>query len=111
MLRRVRWQVVPGLAYTRTMNDLEILVPVAATRVEKRLLAPRLKQLNGARIAWLDNMKANASDLLFEIAASLQTSGARFERIALSKNATAAAPESVIAHLKNCDAVVLAIAD
>lgn len=93
------------------MNELEILVPVAATRIEKRPLAPRLKQLNGARIAWLDNMKANASDLLLEIAASLQKSGAIFEKVVLSKNATAAAPDSVIAHLKNCDAVVLAISD
>ncbi|MFT4562393.1 MAG: hypothetical protein ACI9BW_002137, partial [Gammaproteobacteria bacterium] len=46
------------------MDNLEIFVPVAATRTEKRPLAPRLNQISGMRIAWLDNMKANAQELL-----------------------------------------------
>jgi hypothetical protein len=93
------------------MGKLEVLVPTAEPRVELRPLAPRLGQLAGARIGWLDNMKANAGALLHDVAEALQTNGHDFEMITESKDATAAAPESVMAHLKTCDAVVLAIAD
>lgn len=93
------------------MNMIEVLVPTASTRTPKLPLAERLGETSTARIALLDNMKANAPELLHELAETLHASGHQFERVRLSKNATAAAPEVVMAHLKTCDAVVLAIAD
>ena len=93
------------------MTIVEVLVPVAATRVVDRPLAPRLASLSGKRIAWLDNMKANAGALLRYTALALHDSGHAFEIVLAAKNATAAAPDTVMAHLKTCDAVVLAIAD
>ncbi len=93
------------------MEDIEVFVPIGETRIVDRPLAPRLTQLNGARIGWLDNMKANAPELLRNIAAALIKLGANGEMLFASKNATAAAPESILAHLRNCDAVVLAISD
>lgn len=100
-----------AVPYNYSMSKIEVLVPTAVPRVEKRSLAPRLDQLAGARIGWLDNMKANAGALLYEIAQALQSNGLDFKIIVASKGATAAAPDSVITHLKTCDAVVLAIAD
>jgi hypothetical protein len=93
------------------MNDIEILIPTAETWINARPLAPRLKQINGARIAWLDNLKANAGELLSEVAKALTLSGHEFELVRASKKATSAAPDDVMAYLKTCDAVVLAIAD
>jgi len=93
------------------MNPIEILVPVAATRTTKHPLAPRRARLDGARIGWFDNLKANAGELLGSVAATLAAQGCSFESVHASKNATAAAPDTVIAHLLTCDAVVLAIAD
>lgn len=93
------------------MEKLEVFIPTAKTRVQQRRLAPRLEQLTGARIGWLDNMKANAGELLRNVARALQDEGADFEIIVASKDATAAAPDTVMGHLKTCDAVVLAIAD
>ena len=92
------------------MSEIEILVPVATTRVETRPLAPRLDGLHGARIGWLDNRKANAGALLSDVAACLRGAGHAFEDVCLTKIATEAAPEDVMAHLRTCDAVVLAIA-
>ncbi len=93
------------------MTTVEVLIPVAATRVKDRPLAPRLSSLQDKRIAWLDNMKANAGELLRLTAAALAARGHRFEIVSAAKNATAAAPDTVMAHLKRCDAVVLAISD
>jgi len=93
------------------MEQIEVLIPAPQTRTVKRPLAPRLANLKGARIGWLDNMKANAKELLHGIAEVLQEGNADGEMLVLSKNATAAAPESVFAYLRTCDAVVLAISD
>lgn len=93
------------------MSQIEILVPIAATRTQNRPLAPRLASLAGRRIAWLDNMKANAGELLREVAQALRDAGHAFEVVTAAKNATAAAPDAVMMHLKTCDAVVLAISD
>ena len=93
------------------MSMLEVLIPMATTRITERPLAPRLAQLNGARIGWLDNMKANAGELLSFVIETLQARNFAFAIEHASKNPTAAAPASVMAHLKTCDAVVLAIAD
>lgn len=93
------------------MSRLEVLVPVAATRAASHPLAARCAKLEGVRIGWLDNMKANAAALLDEVAAVLRGQGYAFEMVRASKNATAAAPPGVMAHLETCDAVVLAIAD
>jgi hypothetical protein len=93
------------------MDKLEVLIPTPQTRTVKWPLAPRLTSLKDVRIGWLDNMKANAKELLHGIAEVLQDGNADGEMLVLSKNATAAAPESVLAHLRTCDAVVLAISD
>ncbi len=81
------------------------------SRTQVHPLATRLTHLQGARIGWLDNMKANAGDLLRQVAAILREAGHSFDTVLLAKNATAAAPAEVMAHLKTCDAVILAIAD
>ncbi|MCB1748256.1 MAG: hypothetical protein H6977_12800 [Gammaproteobacteria bacterium] len=92
------------------MAIVEVLVPVAATRTTAHPLAARPARLAGARIGWLDNLKANAGALLDGIAAQL-AADAVAPALRMTKNATAAAPEAVMAHLRTCDAVVLAIAD
>lgn len=97
--------------YNEGMATLEILVPTAEVRSVSLALAPRLEQLDGKRIGWLDNLKANAGLLLREIANAVNQNGVEFERVVASKNATAAAAPSVMSHLETCDAVVLAIAD
>ena len=93
------------------MSILDILVPVAETRVSTNPLAPRRRRLEGLRIGWLDNLKANAAGLLRGIEADLRRQGCAFEAVHATKNATAPAPDNVMAHLQTCDAVVLAIAD
>lgn len=93
------------------MSQLEVLVPVAATRTQQHALAPRLADLSGIRIGWLDNRKANAGELLRQVAGELRAAGHDFESVWARKNATAAAPDDVMAHLKTCHAVVLAISD
>lgn len=104
--------MAPLFVYWKTaMTIVEVLVPVATTRVIERPLAPRLSAFSGKRIALLDNMKANAGALLRYTAQALHAAGHHFEIVTADKNATAAAPASVMAHLKTCDAVVLAIAD
>ena len=93
------------------MSQLEILIPVAVTRNEQHALAPRLSRLTGARIGWLDNRKANAGSLLREVVAEWRSAVHDFAMLWTEKNATLAAPEAVLAQLKTCHAVVLAIAD
>lgn len=95
------------------MDELEVHIPTAEIRQQSHRLAPRLRSLSNAKIGWLDNMKANARELLAEVADSAQSSCAeqQFEVVTQSKNATAPAPQSVLAYLQTCDAVVLAIAD
>ena len=62
--------------YNDAMNKIEVFVPIAETRIVEGSLAPRLPQLKGARIGWLDNMKANAPELLRDVAAVLVDRGA-----------------------------------
>jgi hypothetical protein len=93
------------------MSTLEVFVPVAHSRVENLPLAPRLEGLSGKRVAWLDNLKANAGAFLRETESVLQGAHTGFDSILESKNATAAAADEVMSHLRTCDAVVLAIAD
>lgn len=93
------------------MPMIEILSPVPPTRTARRTLAARLDGLAGRRIAWFDNQKANAAALLAGLAAALRDQGVTFASVVLDKNATAPAPPDMMAHLKTCDAVVLAIAD
>ena len=93
------------------MTMIDILSPVAATRTVELALAPRLPELKRVRIGWLDNMKANAGDLLGFVAAAWQARGCDFELVRAAKNATVAAPDAVMRRLRTCHAVVLAIAD
>lgn len=87
-------------------SEIEVFVPVAAARVTQQPLAPRADSLDGARVAFFDNSKANAAALLAGLAGQYPA-----HNLALAKDATRAAPAEVMAHLKSCDAVVLAIAD
>lgn len=93
------------------MSRIEILSPVAITRTTTYPLAARPGSLRGRRIGWVDNLKANAGSLLDFTSAQLTAAGWQFESFHATKNATAAAPPELLAHLKTCDAVVLAIAD
>lgn len=94
------------------MSDVEVHIPIAESRLQSYSLAPRLDIFGNAKLGWLDNMKANAGELLSVIAERTQAhASGPLNMVTQSKNATAPAPEAVMAHLKTCDAVVLAIAD
>ena len=90
---------------------MEILSPVASTRVVERPLASRLATLDGKRLALLDNQKANAGRLLDGVGREL-TRGHRDLTVETERKiATSASPAEVMDRLRTCDAVVLAIAD
>jgi hypothetical protein len=93
------------------MTEIEVLVPVAESRVEDGPLAPRPPDLAGRRVGLLDNGKANAGLLLATVADDLAARAGRFDLVAEGKVATSAAPREVMDRLVRCDAVVLAIAD
>lgn len=93
------------------MPMIEVCVPVATPRVTDHPLAMRPAATAGLRIGWLDNRKANAGLLLREVETAWRSAGRVFESVWSAKNATAAAPDEVMQHLRTCDAVVLAIAD
>ena len=93
------------------MAELEVYVPVAQSRVTELPLAPRVGELGQAKIGLLDNQKANAGELLMATAEQLRSEHPCIELDSKSKNATAPASDDLMAHLKTCDAVVLAIAD
>lgn len=95
------------------MANLEVHVPIPLYRRQSHPLAARQQVINGLTIGLLDNMKANAGELLVSVAESLQGQDAdlNLKLVMASKNATAAAPDAVLNHLKSCDAVILAIAD
>ncbi len=93
------------------MANLEVYIPTAQTRNVDQQLAPRLSELTNARIALFDNQKANAPELLACVAAQLASEHPHIDIAAKSKNATTPASDELMAYLKACDAVVLAIAD
>ena len=93
------------------MGTVEVCVPVAETDTVRLPFAPRPAELAGLTLGWLDNQKANARALLDALRASLAARGIESNVVTLSKNATAAAPTAVMAQLRRCHAVVLAIAD
>lgn len=93
------------------MAEIEIYSPRAKTRTSNRPLADRIKILQGKRIGFLNNMKANAESLLHQLTLELTAHNGVFSVEIAEKNPTTAAPDDVIAHLSSCDAVVLAIAD
>jgi len=93
------------------MATIEVYSPVAVTRVRAGNMASRVGSLEGKRVGWLGNLKANAAGLLESVSRELERRGMAFNSIAQSKDATAAAPSAVMSHLQSCDAVVLAIAD
>ena len=90
------------------MSEIEVLVPIAETRSVEHPLAARPAALAACRVGMLDNCKANAMDLLAGVRDRLGLDG---DIVTCRKDATAAAPDDVMAHLERCDAVVLAIAD
>ena len=94
------------------MANVEVHIPIAESRLQSYPLAPRLDVFGDVKLGWLDNMKANAGELLSILAERAQAhASGQLSAITESKNATAPAPEAVMSHLKACDAVVLAIAD
>ena len=93
------------------MADLEVFVPIAETRGSEQQLAPRASKLAHAKIAFFDNQKANARELLAGVADQLMSEHPQIKRVSKSKNATTPASDDSMAYLKACDAVVLAIAD
>jgi|TARA_B100000676_G_C17281045_1_gene437680 hypothetical protein len=93
------------------MTQIEVFSPIAQSRVLSRELASRSGDLASKRVALLDNLKANAGALLEGVAAKMQTANPGVEVCRFEKEATAAASDVVMAHLKTFDAVVLAIAD
>ena len=74
------------------MSLIEVYSPIATPRVQQRDLAARLAALDGCRLAWLDNLKANAGTLLEGVVAELRGSGRKLETVSAVKEATAAAP-------------------
>lgn len=93
------------------MEPIEVFIPLADTRLSEYPLAERPTELSGLRIGWLSNSKANATELLRAADQAWRSSGVDTQSVELAKDATLAAPEAVMAQLKTCDAVVLAIAD
>ena len=93
------------------MSQIEIFSPVAETRTSQHPLAARPDVIAGKRIGLLNNQKANAGELLAGVAKQFADDRTRCDIHSFTKDATAAAPDVVMAHLKSCDAVVLAIAD
>ena len=98
-------------AYNSGMALIEVYSPIAATETVEHALAPRPEAFAGRRIAWFDNRKANAAALLGHVAAAFAGGLDSAQQSTTSKDATAAAPDTIMAHLETCDAVVLAIAD
>jgi hypothetical protein len=93
------------------MAPLEFLSPVAPSHASERPLAPRLERLAGATVALLDNQKANAGHLLSAVGCELERRHPGIRLVIERKIATSPAPADVMARLRRCDAVVLAIAD
>jgi hypothetical protein len=93
------------------MGDIQILVPVAPSRIDERPLAPRPTTPSALRLGVLDNGKANAGLLLDTVTEALadKVPDLRFERE--HKGASEGAPTAVMGRLQRCDAVLLAIAD
>lgn len=93
------------------MAKLEIVSPVAPSRIDERPLADRHVGLDGRRVALLDNQKANAGRLLAAVGEELVRRHPDVELVTERKIATSASPDEVMGRLQKCDAVVLAIAD
>ena len=93
------------------MGHIEVLSPVADTRVDEVPLAPRNGDLRGKTIGFLNNRKANAGLLLEHVEALLHARYGDFATFKGEKNAALGAPKDVLAGLAACDAVVFAIGD
>lgn len=93
------------------MGEIEILVPVADARVVEHPLAARPRSLAGLRVGLVENQKANAASLIAEVGADLARRAGPFEAVHAQKPATAGSSVEVLAELRTCHAVVLAIAD
>lgn len=93
------------------MAPLQILSPEAPSRVVERPLAARLDSLAGRRVGLLDNQKANAGRLLAAVGRHLTAGHPGLVLVTERKVATSPSPAEVMARLRICDAVVLAIAD
>lgn len=93
------------------MGHIEVLSPVADTRIDELPLAPRGGDLRGKTIGFLNNRKANAGLLLEHVEALLRERYGDFATFKGEKNASLGAPKDVLAGLSVCDVVVTAIGD
>ncbi|MCS6926334.1 MAG: hypothetical protein NZ578_10595 [Candidatus Binatia bacterium] len=93
------------------MRVIEVLNPTAEVRAPQIPLAPRVSDLRGKTIGFLNNRKANAGLLLESLQACLRHRWGEFAVVVGEKNAAMAAPEAVLTRLSQCDAVVTAIGD
>ena len=93
------------------MAAIEFLSPQAESRVVERPLASRVSDLDGKQVALLDNQKANAGHLLEAVGNVLAARHPELRLVTEHKIATSPSPVEVMARLRTCDAVVLAIAD
>ncbi|MBI4595475.1 MAG: hypothetical protein HY730_03750 [Candidatus Tectomicrobia bacterium] len=92
-----------------------VLNPVAKARVEETPLAPRLQSLEGKKIGFLDNIKANVALLLANIEQALTAKYNFSEVVHLAKkeypSTAGPAPEWIIKDLSQCDLVINALGD
>ena len=96
---------------TNEAQEMEILDPTTQPRAVTRSLAQRRADLDGGRIGFLSNKKANADALLREIETLLRARIGDFETLHVHKSAPLPAPEQVLLDLTRCDAIVSAVAD
>jgi hypothetical protein len=92
---------------------IRIVDPAAEIEIENNPIAPRLKSLQGARIAIIDNTKHMANQFLEATRALLeeryQVGGFEYYR---KFSASVPTPPEVIERLtKSCDAVIHGVAD
>ncbi len=92
-----------------------VLNPVAKARVEENPLASRLQSIEGLKIGFLDNIKANVALLLANIEQALTTKYSFSEVIHRAKkeypSTAGPAPEWIINDLSQCNLVINALGD
>lgn len=100
-----------GVEPTEVERDA-ILDPRGEVTVDARSIAPRLDELEGATVGFLDNAKTNADHFLDDVADLLVEECGVAETVHRAKDNTAVPAGEIAAYLAaNCDAVVNAYGD
>lgn len=91
---------------------IRVLDPTSAGKIEKAVLAKRLRTLDGKAVGLLDNSKANSDVFLARVQEllSAQCGVSRFFKFRKETPARGV-PKEVMAELAKCDAVINGIAD